>query len=224
LYPLTEPLDVVLRGEAQSRDLPADLGRDELGYPPAVLAAPLDEIGCHTPDLTRIDGAARREPARDALGAFSGDLAEALSRLQVPLDGVPHGFRTSGRERVPKASSGILRDVATQEDVDRTLRKLVKRLDGADIDGADLPEEARSILCSITDLDLDYRADYSKGRIRKLRLVEDGSAQADVKISVSSDELIALANGKSSLPMALLFGRIRVNANARDLLLLRQLF
>jgi predicted lipid carrier protein YhbT len=114
--------------------------------------------------------------------------------------------------------------VATQEEVDRTLRKLVKRLDGADIDDADLPEEARTILCSITDLRLDYRADYSKGRIRKLRLVEDGAGTADVKISVSSDELIALAEGKSSLPMALLFGRIRVNANARDLLLLRQLF
>jgi predicted lipid carrier protein YhbT len=114
--------------------------------------------------------------------------------------------------------------VATQADVDRTLRKLVKRLDGADLDGADLPDEARTILCSITDLELDYVAEYSKGRIRKLRLVDEAPGRADVKISVGSDELIALANGKSSLPMALLFGRIRVNANARDLLLLRQLF
>jgi predicted lipid carrier protein YhbT len=113
--------------------------------------------------------------------------------------------------------------VATQAAVDRTLRKLIKRLDGADLDGADLPSESRSILCVITDLDLEYRADYAKGQIRKLRLVEDGG-DADVTISLSSDELIALADGKSSLAMALLFGRIRVNANARDLLLLRQLF
>jgi len=114
--------------------------------------------------------------------------------------------------------------VATPAEVDRTLRKLIKRLDGADLDDADLPEEARTILCSITDLDLEYRADYSGGRIRKLRLVDDGAKAADVKIALASDELIALADGKSSLPMALLFGRIRVNANARDLLLLRQLF
>ena len=114
--------------------------------------------------------------------------------------------------------------MATPADVDRTLRKLVKRLDGADLDSADLPEEARTILVSITDLGIDYRADYSKGRIRKLRVVEDSDGSADVKISVGSDELVALAEGNSSLPMALLFGRIRVNANARDLLLLRQLF
>jgi len=114
--------------------------------------------------------------------------------------------------------------VATRAEVDRTLRKLVKRLDGADLDGADLPEEARTIICSVTDLEIVYRADYSRGRIRKLRIVEDGEGSADVKIALSSDELVALADGRSSLPMALLFGRIRVNANARDLLLLRQLF
>ena len=114
--------------------------------------------------------------------------------------------------------------MATRAEVDRTLRKLIKRLDGADIDDADLPEEARTILCSITDLRVDYRAEYSKGRIRKLRVVDDVDGGADVKISLSSDELIALSDGRSSLPMSLLFGRIRVNANARDLLLLRQLF
>lgn len=114
--------------------------------------------------------------------------------------------------------------MASRAEVDRTLRKLVKRLDGADLDDADLPSDQRTILCSITDLGVEYRADYAKGRIRKLRVTEDADAAADVRISVSSDELIALADGKSSLPMALLFGRIRVDANARDLLLLRQLF
>jgi len=113
--------------------------------------------------------------------------------------------------------------VASPEEVDRTLKKLVKRLDGADLDGASLPENERSILCVITDLDLMYRADYGGGRIKKLRIIKT-EAPADVRISVGSDELVALADGKSSLPMALLFGRIRVDANARDLLLLRQLF
>jgi len=114
--------------------------------------------------------------------------------------------------------------VASQEQVDRTLKKLVKRLDGADLDGASLPANERTILCIISDLDLTYRADYSGGRIRKLRLVKTAGDEADVRITVGSDELVALADGKSSLPMALLFGRIRVDANARDLLLLRQLF
>jgi hypothetical protein len=115
------------------------------------------------------------------------------------------------------------RDVATPAEVDRTLKKLVKRLDTADLDGASLPEQQRSIICVITDLDIIYRADYAEGRITKLSKVKTAEG-GDVRISVASDELISLADGRSSLPMALLFGRIRVDAHARDLLLLRQLF
>lgn len=114
--------------------------------------------------------------------------------------------------------------MATREKVDRTLRQLVGRLDGAEINDAKLPSDTRTILCIITDLDLVYRAEYTKGRIRKLRTVKTDGDGADVRISVVSDELVALSEGRSSLPMALLFGRIRVDANARDLLLLRQLF
>ena len=115
------------------------------------------------------------------------------------------------------------RDVATPAEVDRTLKKLVKRLDTADLDGASLPEQQRSIVCVITDLEIIYRAEYADGQIRKLTKVKTAEG-GDVRISVASDELISLADGRSSLPMALLFGRIRVDANARDLLLLRQLF
>jgi predicted lipid carrier protein YhbT len=113
--------------------------------------------------------------------------------------------------------------VATPQEVDRVLKTLVKRLDGADLDGASLPETTRSLLVIIPDLQLTYTAEYSGGRIRKLKAVKTQD-RADVKITVGSDELVALADGKTSLPMALLFGRIRVDANARDLLLLRQLF
>jgi predicted lipid carrier protein YhbT len=114
--------------------------------------------------------------------------------------------------------------VATREEVDRTLRSLVGRLDDAEVDDAKLPSDSRRILCVVTDLGLTYRAEYAKGRIRKLKVVKSDEDGADVRITLPSDELISLAEGRSSLPMALLFGRIRVDANARDLLLLRQLF
>lgn len=114
--------------------------------------------------------------------------------------------------------------MATREEVDRTLRELVGRLDDADLDSASLPEQKRTILCEITDLDVTYGAEYSGGRIRKLRVLRTQRDGADVRLALSSDELIALAEGRGSLPMALLLGRIRVDATARDLLLLRQLF
>jgi hypothetical protein len=121
-------------------------------------------------------------------------------------------------------TSGILRGVATRRDVERTLRGLLKRFDGAKLDGASLPDADRTIACVITDLGVVYRAEYGKGRIDGLHLSEDGDDDADVRISLSSDELIALSEGRSSLAIALLMGRIRVDAGARDLLLLRQLF
>lgn len=114
--------------------------------------------------------------------------------------------------------------MATRAEVDRTLRELVGRLDGAKLNDAKLPSETRSILVLVTDLELTYRAEYAKGRIRKLKVIKADGDGADVRITLPSDELVALAEGRSSLPMALLFGRIRVDANARDLLLLRQLF
>ena len=114
--------------------------------------------------------------------------------------------------------------MASREEVDRTLHELVERLDGAELDDAELPSDTRSIVVHVPDLDLIYRAEYVKGRIRKLRAVKTETDDADVRITVVSDELVSLSEGRSSLPMALLFGRIRVDANARDLLLLRQLF
>ncbi|MGH2725898.1 MAG: hypothetical protein ACRDKS_02865, partial [Actinomycetota bacterium] len=96
--------------------------------------------------------------------------------------------------------------MATPEDVDRTLRALVKRLDGAEMSDAKLPSESRTILCVVTDLELTYRAEYSGGRVRKLREVKTDRDGADVRITLPSDELIALAEGRSSLAMALLFG------------------
>ena len=114
--------------------------------------------------------------------------------------------------------------MATPQEVDRTLRELLGKLDDAELEDAKLPPDTRSILCVVTDLDVIYRAEYAKGRIRKLRKVKADDDGADVRITVVSDELISLAEGRSSLPMALLFGRIRVDANARDILLLRQLF
>lgn len=99
----------------------------------------------------------------------------------------------------------------------------MRRLDGADLEGASLPPD-RTILCSVSDLDVAYQAEYSKGRIRALRVVEAAVEDADVQIEVASDDLIALAEGRTSLALALLTGRLRIEAHARDLLLLRQLF
>jgi putative sterol carrier protein len=114
--------------------------------------------------------------------------------------------------------------VATAADVDKTLKDLVRRLNGAEIDhGAQMPEGSRSLVVAIRDLDITYTCVFANGRIESLKKGQ-ASGDEDARITLSSDDLIALASGKMGIGGALLTGRLRVDAGMRDLLMLRQLF
>lgn len=112
--------------------------------------------------------------------------------------------------------------VATEEEVDATLHGLARRLAEAQVGSRSLPER-RSLAVFIKDLDVTYTAVFGDGMILNLqRQVPAGSE--DVRIHVSSDDLIALANGRMGVGGALLTGKLRVDAGMSDLLLLRRLF
>lgn len=116
------------------------------------------------------------------------------------------------------------RAVASAADVDKTLRDLVRRLNDAEInDEAQMPEGSRTLVVAIRDLDITYTCLFANGRIEKLRKIE-ATGDEDARITVSSDDLIALASGKMGVGGALLTGRLRIDAGMRDLLMLRQLF
>lgn len=130
------------------------------------------------------------------------------------------------RYRPRTVSFAVLRcgAVATSAEVDRTIKRLVRRLSDATRDPkATLPRGERSLAVVIPDLDLVYTGSFSSGAISNLR--KGGPAgDEDVKVTVSSDDLVALADGRLGVAGALLWGKLRVDAGARDLLLLRQLF
>lgn len=112
--------------------------------------------------------------------------------------------------------------VATEEEVDQTLHGLARRLAEARIGHRSLPER-RSLAVFIKDLPLTYTAVFGDGIISNLqRQAPDGNE--DVRIHVSSDDLVALANGRMGVGGALLTGKLRVDAGMSDLLLLRRLF
>lgn len=112
--------------------------------------------------------------------------------------------------------------VATEDVVDRTLRDLVRRLETADVGRRSLPER-RSLAVFIKDLDVSYTAVFGDGVISDLAKGEPAGNE-DVRIFVSSDDLISLASGKMGVGGALLTGRLRVDAGMSDLLMLRHLF
>ena len=77
----------------------------------------------------------------------------------------------------------------------------------------------RSITCHINDLGVDYSAELEGGRLTEVRL--EPNPRAQVKVRVSSDDLVALSRGEMHAGHAWATGRLRVSAPLRDLLRLR---
>lgn len=112
--------------------------------------------------------------------------------------------------------------MASEAEVEATLNDLISRLDEAGVERRSLPDR-RTLAVLIKDLDLTYTAVFGGGKISALEQ-RTPSGDEDVRISVASDDLVALASGRMGVGGALLTGRLRVDAGVSDLFLLRQLF
>lgn len=115
--------------------------------------------------------------------------------------------------------------MATKRQVEAKLRELIRRLDQANGDVRDSLSEAlpqsRSIEVRIPDLDAVYWTELAGGRMSALRTgPRDG---ADIRIRVSSDHLVELVDGRSSLFSSFAGGLLKIEASFSDLLRLRKL-
>jgi len=115
--------------------------------------------------------------------------------------------------------------VATRAEVGDKLRELIGRLDDADEEVrdklADSLPESRSIEIRLTDLETSFWTELAGGRMGKLRSGE--KEDADMRIEVRSDDLVALVDGKRSLFSSYLSGQVRIRASVSDLMRLRKL-
>jgi putative sterol carrier protein len=112
--------------------------------------------------------------------------------------------------------------VATLEAVEQAVEGLLRRL--AEVE----PEERRkyaverTVACRIRDLDTVFVADFDEdGLLRELSRGERGDGQ--VKLAATSDDLIALIEGRLSVPAAWATGKLKIDASMLDLLKLRSL-
>ena len=83
----------------------------------------------------------------------------------------------------------------------------------------------RSLSCRLTDLHQVLQGRLARGAVNGLTAVADGPSvpKADIRLSMPSDDLVALTDGKLSFAPAWASGRIRLEAGFRDLLRLRKL-
>ncbi|MFJ6620109.1 SCP2 sterol-binding domain-containing protein [Kitasatospora sp. NPDC091335] len=82
----------------------------------------------------------------------------------------------------------------------------------------------RSVSCRITDLDLTFTGQLRDGRIQGVVTAPGAPAEkAEIRLTMSSDDLLALVGGRLNFASAWASGRVRLEAGFRDLLRLRTL-
>ena len=83
----------------------------------------------------------------------------------------------------------------------------------------------RSLSCRLPDLEQVVLGRLSSGAVRDMRAVDDGPAvpRADIRLTMTSDDLVALTGGELSFGPAWATGRVKLEAGLRDLLRLRKL-
>lgn len=97
----------------------------------------------------------------------------------------------------------------------------MKALAGASPDPGSVPD--RTLVCVVPDLQTAYWVQMKDAKLEGLRPAT-GNENADVKITARSDDLVALMEGRLNVAFAFLTGKVRVDAAASDLMLLRKLF
>jgi predicted lipid carrier protein YhbT len=116
--------------------------------------------------------------------------------------------------------------VATVKQCRSAIDRLAATLERVDPDVRAKHVPSRSVLCRVKDLDVTFTARVDEEGVHdiaQVRKTAPTAPQADVRLALASDDLIALADGEDDFINAWLHGRVQVSAPVRDMLRLRGL-
>jgi predicted lipid carrier protein YhbT len=111
--------------------------------------------------------------------------------------------------------------VATVEQCAAALRSLADLLAEVDPETRSRYLVERTVSCRVRDLDVVFAGQLDGDGLTDVRQVDDGAAQ--VRLVTTSDDLLALVEGRLSVPVAWASGRLKIQASVLDLLKLRSL-
>lgn len=114
--------------------------------------------------------------------------------------------------------------MASVEECRAALVRLVAQFD--EIDEQDRAKHVveRTVSCRVSDLDVTfYGRLHHDGLDPFTEIPPVGGRGPDVRLTIASDDLIALVDGKLDLARALFGGRVKIDASFGDLLRLRRL-
>lgn len=106
--------------------------------------------------------------------------------------------------------------MASEADCEKAFRALADLLSSVDADVRDKHIQERTVSCRVSDLGITWSGRLGEDGLQDLRTDSDSKAQ--VRFTVSSDDLLALVEGRLGFATAFATGRLRVQASPMDLL------
>lgn len=112
--------------------------------------------------------------------------------------------------------------MASAEECEKAFRQLAARLASADPEHKKRADFDRTLSCTLRDLDIVFAGRLTQGELTDIQRTDDAKAQ--VRMTMTSDDLIKMVNGELNMGSAWASGRVKIDAGVRDLLRLRSIF
>ncbi|GAA4633249.1 hypothetical protein GCM10023196_070050 [Actinoallomurus vinaceus] len=112
--------------------------------------------------------------------------------------------------------------MATAQEARSALERIAARLTEVDADDLARHVVERTISCRVPDLGLIFLTRIHEDGLDDFQLVDDADG-AQVRLTVNSDDLVALADDELHVAKAWATGRLKIEASLGDLLRLRKI-
>jgi putative sterol carrier protein len=110
--------------------------------------------------------------------------------------------------------------MATLEQCRAAINQLADRL-ASSADSGGLKDFDRTLACRISDLDAAFNGRLAGGKVHDL--ADGDNPKAKIKLTIGSDDLLALVAGNLDAKRAFASGRLKINASVFDLLKLQRM-
>lgn len=116
--------------------------------------------------------------------------------------------------------------MATKDECAQALDRLAAKLGELDGDRRAQNSVERTVSCTVPDLGVAFHGRLKDARLLDVASFDDVAAvpQAQIRLTIPSDDLPALVDGRLNFLQAMASGRIKVSASFGDLLRLRKIF
>jgi hypothetical protein len=116
--------------------------------------------------------------------------------------------------------------MATKNECAAALNRLAEKLGGLDDDRRAKNDFERTVSCTVPDLGVAFHGRMKEAQLKDVVDYDDVAQlpDAQIRLTIPSDDLLALVDGRLNFIQAWTAGRIKVSASFGDLLKLRKIF